>query len=156
MKKIIYTRSDGGISVVTPVINTLGESPGFTEQDALERALAKIPLAAINIQVIDPFVVPSDRTFRNAWKQVGATIEQDMPKARTIAQDRIREARTPRFAHWDALWSKAQEDNDAAAMAMIKANRQKLRDAPADARIVNAADETALKAAMQAVIGDLP
>ena len=156
MKIIIYTGASGNLCYTRPVINSVGERPGFNEDDALARALAKLPSDATDPRVVEPSAIPVDRTFRNAWRQAGATIEHDMPKARTIAQDRVREARIPRFVHWDALWNKAQEDNDTAVMAMIKANRQKLRDAPADARIVNAADETALKAAMQAVIGDLP
>lgn len=94
--------------------------------------------------------------FYNATIFQNGGFSRDMVKARTIAQDRIREVRSPRFAHWDAQWNKAQEDNDAAAMATIKANRQKLRDAPADPRIANAANETSLKAAMQSVIVELP
>ena len=156
MKIIIYTGASGNLCYVRPVINTMGERPGFNEGDALARALAKLPPDAANPQIVEATAIHADRTFRNAWKQAGATIEHDMPKARTIAQDRVKEARIPRFAHWDALWSKAQEDNDAAAMATIRANRQKLRDAPADPRIANAANEMALKAAMQAVIGELP
>jgi hypothetical protein len=40
MKRIIYTRPDGGVSVVTPCLNIRGDE-GLTEQDALNRALAR-------------------------------------------------------------------------------------------------------------------
>jgi hypothetical protein len=69
MKRIIYTRPDGGLSIVIPVINTTGEMDGFTEDDALARAMKKLPEDAINPQVVEESDIPTDRTFRNAWEQ---------------------------------------------------------------------------------------
>ena len=101
-------------------------------------------------------MIPADRTFRNAWVQAGGVVQTDMAKARGLAQGRIRLAREPRFKHWDQEWMRAQEDNDAAAMAQVKAKKQALRDAPADPQLAAAPNEAALKAAMQAVIASLP
>ena len=147
MRKIIYSRPDGGVSVVSVPVDT---------DAALATAMARLPVSAVNAQIMSDAVIPTDRTFRNAWRQAVGLINHDLPSARVIAQEKVREARIPRFAHWDALWTKAQEDNDIVAMATIRANRQKLRDAPADARIANAANEIAPKTAMQAVMVGLP
>ena len=42
---------------------------GFTEDDALARAMKKLPEDAINPQVVEESDIPTDRTFRNAWEQ---------------------------------------------------------------------------------------
>jgi hypothetical protein len=53
--------------------------------EILALALAEnIPANAQNIRVIDSATVNPDRTFRNAWIQVGAAIQTDLPKARAI------------------------------------------------------------------------
>lgn len=189
MKKIIYTRSDGGVSVVSPAegqrlatkvlaafgivlfqVGTplpveqisriwkilFGVEWAETEDEFVTRIAAKDVPTGTPFQIVEQSAIPQDRAFHNAWKQAGATIEHDLPRAVIIAQDKIRQARVPRFAHWDAQWNKAQEDSDLLALERIKQNRQKLRDAPADSRLWAAMNEAELKTAMQAVISELP
>jgi hypothetical protein len=77
MNIIIYTRPDGGVGIVHPNISQ-NDPPGFSEADALARALAKdIPADATNVRVVDPAAIPADRSKRIAWRQIGDTIVID-------------------------------------------------------------------------------
>lgn len=100
MKKISYTRPDGGLSIVHPVINK-GEA--ITEDEALARALERLPADAIGAQIIEASDIPADRTFRNAWAQNGKIIAHDMVKAREIQRERLRRVREPLQAELDAI-----------------------------------------------------
>ena len=130
MKKIIYTRPDGGLSVVTPARNTLGETL-TTDEEIEQRAWDALPADAINPQFVDPAVIPTDRTYRDAWRHdAGNTVTHDMAKCRAIHRENLRLLRKPKFEKLDAEFMKALEINDTASMAVISAKRQALRDAP--------------------------
>ena len=146
MKKIIYTRPDGGLSVVNPVINTIGEIVGFTEEQALQRALVKLPKDAINPQIVEPQVIPADRTFRNAWAHGGDKVIHDMPKCREIWKDRLRAARTPKLSALDVEYLIADEKGDSVLKAQIVAKKQILRDVTSNPAIDAAATPEDLKA----------
>ena len=91
MKRIIYTRPDGGISIVIPVINTIGEIEGFTEDDALARAMGKLPEDAINPQVVEESDILTDRTFRDAWEFVnGQVVVNETKKQAIINQEQTK------------------------------------------------------------------
>lgn len=142
MKRIVYMRSDGGTSIIVPATN-----------ERIEVILIKdVPVDAQNVRVVDESEIPSDRTFRNAWKP---DLSVDMAKATGIAQERIRAARTPKLAALDVEFQRAIEDSDAARQAAVAQQKRRLRDATADARITQAQTPEALKAAMQAVISEL-
>lgn len=68
----------------------------------------------------------------------------DMPAARDIHRDRLRAEREARWPDLDARWFVAAETGATAAQASIAAEKQALRDAPADPRIDAAADVAAL------------
>src|SRR3990167_6600599 len=123
MKKIIYTRPDSGLSVMTPTggarlakkfvtvfgIQLFGigwpvpveqitrkwrflGTPEWTEteDEFVARIAAKdVPPDVINLQFVDESAVPQDRTFRNAWRQSGASIRVDLPIARTLVEKEI-------------------------------------------------------------------
>ena len=78
----------------------------------------------------DPRDVPADRTYRDALRDTGTTIEHDMEHVKRLALDHVRQERAPLFAELDALWMRANGQGDAKAMAEIEAKRQTLRDAP--------------------------
>ena len=77
MRKIIYTRPDGGLSVVHPALNTFGEAEGFTEAQAEQRAWLRLPVDAITPTFVEATAIPADRSKRRAWRQNGATIVVD-------------------------------------------------------------------------------
>jgi len=87
--------------------------------------------------------VPTDRTFRGAWSFNGDAVEVDMAAARDIWRDKIRAARAPKLEKLDTAYMKALETN--ADTTQIIADKQALRDAPADAGIDAATTPDALK-----------
>jgi len=146
MKKIIYTRPDGGLCVVHPVINTRGEAEGFTEDDALARALAKLPADAINPQVVEASAIPADRTFRNAWKSGAGNVEHDMPKCCELLKGMLRANRVPQLAALDTAYMRADEAGDIAEKKRIAARKQVLRDVTSNHAIAAATTVAELKA----------
>ena len=67
MRKILFTNTDGSLSVVHPTRNTIGETL-TTDAEIEQRAWDKLPVDAINPVFVDESVIPTDRTFRNAWE----------------------------------------------------------------------------------------
>ena len=57
-KRIIYTTDDGGVAIVIPADNC-----GLT----VEEIQAKDVPAGKTSYIVDKSVVPTDRSFRNAW-----------------------------------------------------------------------------------------
>ncbi len=88
--------------------------------------------------------VPSDRTFRDAWKFNGNAVEIDMAAARVIHKDNLRAERKPRLEALDVSYMKALESGSGASA--IATEKQTLRDITDDSRIASAADADALKA----------
>lgn len=151
MKKIIYTRPDGGLSVVHPVRNTIGETL-TTDAEIEQRAWNKLPKNAINPQWIDPGAIPTDRTFRNAWKESGAGIAVDLPKAREIHRNKLRGLRKPKMDALDIAYMRADELGDTTEKQRIAVLKQALRDVTADPAILTASTPEELKAVLPAVL----
>jgi len=143
-RRVIYTRPDGGVSVVIPTQETLDRFPVEADLDAhlLDRS---IPADASAVQFIDHTDLPTDRTFRNAWRRDLGAVVVDMPLARDIQMAHIRAARDDALAASDTDMIRAQEDGDPANV--LKVRRQALRDMPANiqTQIDNAPNPTALK-----------
>lgn len=146
MRRIAYTRADGGLSIVTPAISH-DDPVEFTEQDALDRALAKdVPPDAQGAIVIEASEIPQDRTYRNAWANRDGKIEPDMAKAKEVHRDILRRERVPLLAALDIEFMRAVEAGDQSAIAGIAKRKQALRDAPADPQIDAAETVDTLKA----------
>jgi hypothetical protein len=75
-----------------------------------------------------------DRTFRGAWRDSGK-LEIDMPEARKIQRDRIRNARAPLLESLDIAYQRADENGDNARKRDVAAKKQALRDFTKDPRI---------------------
>ena len=130
MSRIIYTKSDGTVSIITPA----GD---------VNDAIKDVP-SGLSYEIVEDSAIPTDRSFRNAWKQNSKTIETDMTKAKEIHKTNIRTARAPKLAELDVEFQKALEAGS--STTDIVAKKQALRDAPADSGITSAADTDALKA----------
>lgn len=128
MRKIIFTRPDGGLSVVTPVINSYPQREDITEAEAEQRAWNKLPADAINPQWVTADAIPADRSFRNAWKDGGGKVDHDMAKCREITRNVLREKRAPLMAALDVEYMRADEAGNAAEKLRIAAEKQRLRD----------------------------
>ena len=153
MSKIIYTNSDGTVSIVQPILTEINPNTGkpFTIEEIAEKDIEK----GISYEIVDDSAIPTDRSFRDAWKQNDKTIETDIDKAKEIHKTNIREARTSKLQELDIEFQKAQETS--ADTSDIVAKKQALRDAPAAAGISTAATETDLKAQWDtSILGDSP
>ena len=141
MSRIIYTKSDGTVSVITPA----GD---------VNDAIKDVP-SGLSYEIVEDSAIPTDRSFRNAWKQNSKTIETDMTKAKEIHKTNIRKARIPKLAELDIEYQRATETS--ANTSDIVAKKQALRDAPAASGISTAANTTELKAQWDtSILGDSP
>ncbi len=146
MRKIVYRRPDGGLSVVHPVRNTHPEPETLTDAQIEQRAWDKLPPDAINPRWAGAAEIPTDRTFRDAWADTGA-ITVDMSKAREIQQDRLRALREPMLAALDVAFMKALESGDTKLQAEVVEQKQQLRDVTDDPAIAEALTPEQLKQA---------
>jgi hypothetical protein len=82
--------------------------------------------------------IPIDRTYRNALRDNGKKLYHDMPRAREIYRDQIRETRAPKLAELDIAYQRADEKGDRGGQREIAAEKQRLRDLPARPEIEGA------------------
>ena len=134
MKKIIYTRPDGGLSVVHPA--TFHGSEEIPEEQAVQRSWAKLPTDAINPQVVEESAIPADRNFRNAWEQASNKVAVNMAKARDLHRQKMREARKPKLEALDVEQLRGRD---------VEAQKNILRDVTALPEIELAATPEELK-----------
>ena len=112
-ERIIYQNQEGGVSIIIPANNH-----GMTIEEIAEKDVPdNTPYEIVNVADI-----PSDRTFRGAWKKNGAAVYTDMPMAKEIAHDMRRIKRDEEFAPIDI---KATIPSESAAAEMT---RQVIRD----------------------------
>jgi hypothetical protein len=161
MKKIIYTRPDGVVCVVNPVINShslvngkvVAVRESISEDQALARAIARLPnYAKASHRVVDESSIPQDRTYRNGWKAIDGRVEHDMAKCREIHRQRLREMRAPLLASLDVAYMRADESGDQVAKEEIKAKKQALRDVTDDPRINQVSTVEELKTLIPAIL----
>jgi hypothetical protein len=120
-----------------------------------EECLAKWPReqrAAIRkMRAADLTELPTNRVFRAAWRDNGK-IEVDMPAAREIWRNTLRQLREPLLAALDVAYQKADEKGDAEHKVEIAAKKQVLRDVTADAAIEQAQTPEELMAVIPAAL----
>lgn len=105
MSRIVYTRPDGGISIVTPVT---------------ANAVGKCVPPGTPYRIVPTSEIPTDRYFRNAWEDTG-NITVNMGKAREIQMAKIRVARDAELKRLDIEQLKGID---------VSAEKAKLRDLP--------------------------
>jgi hypothetical protein len=151
MRKIIYTRPDGGVSVVSPAKN-VDDPLQFSEEDRINRAMLLLPPEATNVQVVDEASLPKDRTFRNGWKQNGAAVEHDIEKCRELHKEHLRRVRSPLLEELDVQYMRAMEKGDTATMAAVVSRKEELRDITSHPSIASAQTADELKVAALSVL----
>ena len=109
--KIIYQTATG-VAIIHP-----------TGELSIEEVAAKDVPTGVPFRIVNDDEVPSDRTFRNAWK---GDLTVDMPKAVEITKDRLRAERAPLIIAQDVAFQRATETNT--STAAIVAEKQRLRD----------------------------
>ena len=115
-QRIIYQTDEGGVAVITPSTEAL-------EQYGIEAIAFKDVPTGKPFKIVDTTDVPSDRTFRNAWKH---DLTVDFPKAQALTKERLRSDRKPLLAAQDVLFQRALETGKDAT-AIVK-EKQRLRD----------------------------
>jgi hypothetical protein len=101
-KRIMYTNTDGGISIIIP-------SP---DSDlTIEQIAAKDVPPNTDYKIVDVSELPQDREFRSAWENNDEKIEINFDKAKKITKQRLREERKPLLAAQDVEYLKALEVN---------------------------------------------
>ena len=60
-KKVIYKTEEGGVAILTPTDECL-------QTHTIEQIAEKDVPAGRPYKIVDASVIPSDRTFRNAWE----------------------------------------------------------------------------------------
>lgn len=125
-KRIVFTRPDGGVSVIIP-------APGVP----FERVLQDVPADAIDPKEVEAVDLPSDRTFRSAWGRCPVKgCKVDLEKAKPIAHEKRRAARAAKFAPLDV------EATVPALARKAEGKRQVIRDADASVQVSIAAAST--------------
>lgn len=130
--RILYTRPDGGMSVVNAVTKTDVEKIlGPLSDDEYKKHVwdKSVPADAINAVEISDDVQLPDREFRNAWIQNGGSVTHDFLKAKDIQLVRLRVKRDALMIKYDGLQARAQDLEDNFAAADVKVKKQLLRDA---------------------------
>lgn len=135
MRVIVYT-DDVGLIVVRP-----------TSKEMEELAWKKLPKGAVNPRWIDDSELPPNRDFRNAWVD-SQGVKVDMPKARAIHRNRLRELRAPKFKELDLEYMRADENGNESKKSSIALKKQALRDVTADPAIEAAQTPEALSAVL--------
>ena len=131
---ILYTEDNGNLVVVVPADNC---------DLTVEQIQAKDIPSGKTSYIVSRSEVPTDRSFRWAWKLNGSTIETDMTKAKEIHKENIRRARISKLADLDIDFQRALETS--ADTTAIVSKKQALRDAPSDSAIDSATTESELK-----------
>lgn len=126
--------------------------PGYTiefpdfEQD-IKAKLAKPDRERVKgHRICSKAEVPTDRSFRAAWRDSGKSIDIDMDHAKAITRDRLRKERAPLLADLDVQAIRAVETDDKAKLLEVAAEKQRLRDITALPGIEAAATPEELKA----------
>ena len=122
-----------------------------TDDEVMDFIIAKdVPPGAMSSARIVPVNdLPEDRSYRNA---LTVNLGYDMPKARSIHRQRLRELRAPLLSKLDVEYQRADEAGDLSAKKQIAAKKQALRDATAHPAIDQAMTIEALSKAVPAVL----
>lgn len=115
--------TDGSVAIM----QTIGE---VTPEECITKWHSDSQAKVVSYRLIDSAVIPSDRTYRNAWTLVGKKIEHDMSKARALHLDYVRRWRAPKLAALDIEFTRALEAGDTMRIMEIAKEKKSLRDLP--------------------------
>lgn len=135
--RIIYLGADGVARVIVP-------SP--KSNLSIQQIRDKVVPNGVASEIVDVSKVPSDRTFRGAWRKGDGTINTDLPAAKLIAHGKRREKRSEEYTTYDG-------DNEHVAVtpaAQVKRDEIKVKYDGVQTDLEACADVVALKASMVA------
>jgi len=153
MKIIVYKLNNNELRIFNP--NPSSKKDDETENEWMQRLLqdnAIVPAIAIEAEIVEQSSLPSDRTFRNAWRMNSKSISTDMVHARNIHREKLRELRAQKFIALDEQYLRADESGDIEAKRLIANEKQALRNVTADPAIEAAQTAEELKAVMPDIL----
>jgi hypothetical protein len=154
MKKIVFTRPDGGVSVVNPAPEFVSQFE--TEEQALQALEFKaVPADATDVVTVDVAGIPTDREFRDAWTQTGGAFGISIAKARTIQLERAAQAIELAETRIPGEITRARMEGrtgDVGALQAELASIQALNIDVVRNDIVGAADVASLRAAFPSIL----
>lgn len=131
MQVIIFTNSNGGVSVCVPT----------GELDIMAVKTKDTPSHSIIVQ--DTELPQADNDFFDAWELSNGAVTVNLDKAKAITKNRLRMERAPLLAAQDVAFQRALETG--ADTAAIVAEKARLRD------ITNLADACTTTAELRAL-----
>ena len=93
-KRIVFENGKGGIGVIIPAPDC-----GLTVDQIAKKDMPK----GVPFKIVDAADIPADRTFRDAWTIGAKGVETDLVKAKAIAHDMRRAARSEKMAPLDLM-----------------------------------------------------
>lgn len=138
MQIVVYSQENGVAAVLVP-----NPKSRFT----LDEIVAKDVPPGADYELLNVSDLPADKTFRAAWRKGPGRVDVDMPSAREIHMDRIREARNEKLQALDRTYLIADEAGDLPGKAAVAAQKQALRDLPVTFDLDQFADPESLAAA---------
>ena len=114
--RIIYTTDEGTVAILIPT-----DECGLS----IEEIAAKDVPEGKEYKIVDVSELSSDRTFRYPWV-LDNEITVDIPKAKVITKNKLREERKPLLEAQDILFMQAQESGT--DISSIVTEKQRLRD----------------------------
>jgi SRSO17 transposase len=130
MSKIITKNSDNTVSITFA-------SPHW--EGTMEELAKKVVPTGLTYKVVEDSVIPTDKTFRNAWEYSDGTISVNITKAKNLWKEKIRGARKSKLEALDVDFMKAQETG--ADTSAIVSKKKELRDYPAKVDSATTTDE---------------
>ena len=128
---IIYKTPENTVSVIIPTSEWSGSMEELAKKD--------VP-TGLKYKIVEDSVIPTDRTFRNAWEvDTDFKISENLTKAKDITKDRLRLERKPLLEAEDVKFMQAQETG--ADTKNIVAEKQRLRDITKKADTCKTTDE---------------
>lgn len=89
-ERIIFEKN-GKVSILSPSLNYRTNRDDLNDAEFFQHLINKdVPESMrASAQVVNLSSIPVDRTFRNAWRKNGVTIQVNLPEAREIHRDKI-------------------------------------------------------------------
>lgn len=149
--KVAVTLDNGGVVIMTVVVNdgqnvAIAPTEEYIDGIVTQSSAHGWDGTPVSWRLVYDWELPLDRSFRAAWEDTTGGVGVNMPKARVIHLDRIREAREPLLAELDAQYVRALEADDKRAIADVASKKQALRDLPQTLDLESAKTPDELKA----------
>lgn len=122
MSKIVYwCPEENNLAIIHPT----GEVP-------IDDLVNRLVPEGVSYEIVDDDVIPSDRTFRDAWVNTGSAISEDLTKSKEIGHEYRRAKRAEEFAPYDDVIAKqipgSAADEAEAARVEIRAKYATIQD----------------------------